>query len=209
MKKLFIFLLIFQILTFPVLSHPGRTDSNGGHWNRKTGEYHYHSGEHAGKSQSSSSEKEQSYSYIPPKKEIRIRIIKPSDTYYAGRSYTFSAIIPKEYSQEDVVWKVEDDEHAEFAGSVLTVKESGYIQISATLEDATAYTSFTVNDFYLVEILEQVIVWSILLGFVFFILVHIFSDSAVMGCLTGVFLVVIPLLSIIISGLTHLFYKFF
>lgn len=24
------------------LSHPGRLDSNGGHWNRKTGTYHYH-----------------------------------------------------------------------------------------------------------------------------------------------------------------------
>jgi hypothetical protein len=27
-----------------VSAHPGRTDSNGGHWNRKTGTYHYHSG---------------------------------------------------------------------------------------------------------------------------------------------------------------------
>ena len=25
-------------------THPGRTDANGGHYNRKTGEYHYHGG---------------------------------------------------------------------------------------------------------------------------------------------------------------------
>ena len=25
------------------LAHPGRTDSNGGHWNHKEGTYHYHS----------------------------------------------------------------------------------------------------------------------------------------------------------------------
>ena len=26
------------------LAHPGRTDGNGGHYNRSTGEYHYHHG---------------------------------------------------------------------------------------------------------------------------------------------------------------------
>lgn len=209
MKRVFLFLLIFQILTFPVLSHPGRTDSNGGHYNRSTGEYHYHNGEYAGRTQSSSSSKKESYSYTSPKEKIEIEIIEPSDTYYAGRSYTFSAIIPKEYSQEDVAWKVEGDEDAVFSGSVLTVNESGYIQISATLEDATAYTSFTANDFYLVEILEQIIVWSILIGFVFLLLVHFFRDSDTIGCLAGIFLAIIPLLSILISALTHLFYKFF
>ena len=30
----------------------GRTDSNGGHYNRKTGEYHYHDGLYSGQSQS-------------------------------------------------------------------------------------------------------------------------------------------------------------
>ena len=44
------FLLIILLLIFPVFiyefgdAHSGRTDSRGGHYNRKTGEYHYHGG---------------------------------------------------------------------------------------------------------------------------------------------------------------------
>lgn len=39
---LFVFVLSFS--AFFVSAHPGRTDSKGGHYNRKTGEYHYHNG---------------------------------------------------------------------------------------------------------------------------------------------------------------------
>lgn len=35
------FLLLFAL---NVSAHPGRTDSNGGHYNRSTGEYHFHHG---------------------------------------------------------------------------------------------------------------------------------------------------------------------
>lgn len=36
----FLFSCVFTSLSW---SHSGRTDSSGGHYNRKTGEYHYHS----------------------------------------------------------------------------------------------------------------------------------------------------------------------
>ena len=35
---------IFYVCPFFVDAHSGRTDSRGGHYNRKTGEYHYHGG---------------------------------------------------------------------------------------------------------------------------------------------------------------------
>ncbi len=47
MKKCFALLmsLVLASLTVcPVLAHSGRTDSNGGHWDNSTGEYHYHHG---------------------------------------------------------------------------------------------------------------------------------------------------------------------
>lgn len=48
MKKLTILILItFSISLF---AHSGRTDANGGHYNRKTGEYHYHNGGSSSKS---------------------------------------------------------------------------------------------------------------------------------------------------------------
>lgn len=37
-------LLLLILFVVPVIAHPGRTDSNGGHYNRSTGEYHYHHG---------------------------------------------------------------------------------------------------------------------------------------------------------------------
>lgn len=37
-------LLISCIATVLVFAHGGRTDANGGHYNRSTGEYHYHHG---------------------------------------------------------------------------------------------------------------------------------------------------------------------
>ncbi len=46
-KKLYyvLFFLIFLTLVFTTASaHSGRTDSNGGHYNHSTGEYHYHHG---------------------------------------------------------------------------------------------------------------------------------------------------------------------
>ena len=38
-------ILIF-IFALPVFAHPGSLDENGGHYDRKTGEYHYHDGDH-------------------------------------------------------------------------------------------------------------------------------------------------------------------
>lgn len=44
-KRLLAFLLAFLLLLSPtVLAHGGKTDANGGHYDRSTGEYHYHHG---------------------------------------------------------------------------------------------------------------------------------------------------------------------
>lgn len=40
----FVVSLLLPLLALAVFSHPGRTDSYGGHYNRSTGEYHYHHG---------------------------------------------------------------------------------------------------------------------------------------------------------------------
>lgn len=63
-------LIISVACIFSAFAHSGRTDSNGGHWDRSTGTYHYHSGEHAGKSSSSSNSKEYEHKgYTPPSKQ--------------------------------------------------------------------------------------------------------------------------------------------
>lgn len=37
-------IVALMYLAVPALAHSGRTDANGGHYNRATGEYHYHHG---------------------------------------------------------------------------------------------------------------------------------------------------------------------
>lgn len=45
MKKILATLVLsLFLLSSLATAHPGRTDANGGHYNRKTGEYHYHNG---------------------------------------------------------------------------------------------------------------------------------------------------------------------
>ena len=46
MKRLVFILLafLFLLLCIPVSAHPGRTDEDGGHYDRSTGEYHWHHG---------------------------------------------------------------------------------------------------------------------------------------------------------------------
>ena len=42
--KILLIVIMLGLTSHFDLAHPGRTDANGGHYNRKTGEYHYHSG---------------------------------------------------------------------------------------------------------------------------------------------------------------------
>lgn len=44
MRKIMLFLILLVLCVTPASAHPGRTDSQGGHYNRSTGEYHWHHG---------------------------------------------------------------------------------------------------------------------------------------------------------------------
>jgi hypothetical protein len=57
MKRIILLVwLALGLLPTVGLSHSGRTDANGGHYNRKTGEYHYHNGGRAAPPRSTVSE---------------------------------------------------------------------------------------------------------------------------------------------------------
>lgn len=47
MKRLLVVLLCLAICFGTALAHSGRTDGSGGHWDRSSGEYHYHHGHKA------------------------------------------------------------------------------------------------------------------------------------------------------------------
>ena len=55
-RRLLILFLCLLLLAIPItiaLAHSGGLDANGGHRDRKTGQYHYHRGPNAGQSYSS------------------------------------------------------------------------------------------------------------------------------------------------------------
>lgn len=54
------------ISVFSVFAHPGSLDSNGGHWDRKNGTYHFHEGKNTGGSSSSSSKTYKYEPFTPP-----------------------------------------------------------------------------------------------------------------------------------------------
>lgn len=68
---LFVFLISLSAIVF---AHSGRTDANGGHYNRKTGEYHYHNGGPTYNSSNNSSYNQSSYS--EDTKKIQLRLIE-------------------------------------------------------------------------------------------------------------------------------------
>ena len=90
-------LVLLSVLLLPVnnsFSHGGRTDSSGGHYNRKTGEYHSHnSGSSRSSSSTSSWDSSSSYSTPSPKRSTyssqrRSKRKKSSNTYTPTASYT-------------------------------------------------------------------------------------------------------------------------
>lgn len=65
MKKISsLILLMFVCMSISVSAHPGSLDENGGHYNRKTGEYHYHDGTHTSSGVSNSSSSKIEYDNI-------------------------------------------------------------------------------------------------------------------------------------------------
>ena len=67
-NKTFIFVLVPLFICGSIFAHSGRTDSNGGHNNRKTGGYHYHNSGYSSKS------------YNSVKKEVKNTIVLPNGT---------------------------------------------------------------------------------------------------------------------------------
>lgn len=60
------FVLLCILIYSTVSAHPGRTDANGGHWDRQTNTYHFHTGEYAGKGSTGSYSTKKYPSFKPP-----------------------------------------------------------------------------------------------------------------------------------------------
>ena len=92
LRRILLVLLSLLLLTGIALAHGGRTDSNGGHWDHSTGEYHYHNdGSYQGGSSSGSSSSGGSSS----KPSTLITTSSVNMREGAGTSYSIIATLPK------------------------------------------------------------------------------------------------------------------
>lgn len=92
MKKILTCMLIAVILFIGsiqiVSAHSGRTDANGGHWDRSTGTYHYHNGGSSGNSGgTTSSVSSYTPSYTPTTPTYSYKIKKKPSSIKIGKSY--------------------------------------------------------------------------------------------------------------------------
>lgn len=120
-KILSLITMCFLILSMPlnVWAHPGRTDSKGGHYNRKTGQYHYHNGG-GSSSGSSSSSSGSSKSSVP--KTVYATNIKakniPSSINAGEESRLEVSVYPSNAEDQTIYWESSDT-------SILTVDSTG------------------------------------------------------------------------------------
>lgn len=86
MKKI---LILSILISSYALSHPGRLDSSGGHWNRKTGTYHYHRATSSSYNSSSATTKTASTksTTIQPNKTIVKKPLMSEDDIYTRLTF--------------------------------------------------------------------------------------------------------------------------
>ncbi len=145
MKKRIVSAVIAVVMTatLPLMAfaHSGRTDANGGHWDRKNGTYHYHNG---GGSSSSSS-------YTAPKTVYasRINAVSIPKTINAGESTQLKGTVyPSNATDSSITWSSDTPEIASVSkDGKLQANGVGTAVIVATTSRGTS-TKFniTVNE---------------------------------------------------------------
>ena len=113
--------LMLLSLSLPAMAHPGRTDANGGHYNRKTGEYHYHNG---GSSKSSKSSSSSSSSPSIPKTVYasKITVFNMPSSIDIGETVNLNgSVYPSNAEDKTIFWESSDT-------SIATIDSSGKLE---------------------------------------------------------------------------------
>lgn len=98
MKQIIASLLVFLILLCPItaLAHSGRTDSNGGHYDRSDGSYHYHHGYPA---------HDHPNGVCPYEYSDDSEYASPSETFDARENYDINKAIENSKGSSELEWK--------------------------------------------------------------------------------------------------------
>ena len=176
-KKIYSILISIVMIcscSISAVAHPGRTDANGGHYNRKTGEYHYHNNGNAsggsksskkssssGKTSSGSSNKSSSSSsYSSGSAESAVNIPKevhaskinvsnfPSSLFVGDSTQIQASVYPSNSVEQDISWESSDTSVATIdnSGNLYAVNIGTAVISASTSNGATAQLNLTVNE---------------------------------------------------------------
>ncbi len=155
MKRLLSVLMCLGVMGISgilVMAHPGRTDAKGGHYNRKTGEYHYHNGGHASSGGSTSADNISKPVVTPTPQKVYANKVEvsnmPSEIFVGETAVLAGTVYPAEAEDKTISWYSSNPEVAEIDGEgSLTALGAGTTVISAkTSNGVTAEYTLTVNE---------------------------------------------------------------
>ena len=147
--------LIFTLLTaVNGMAHSGRTDKNGGHWDRKKGTYHYHNGGSSGSSSSTKKKTSSSSSASSGSTTKKSSAPKPTGTrvsdvsiwapygalyLYVGETVQINLdVIPADATNKKVAWSSSKKSVAAVdAEGIVTGIGAGTATIKATAQDGS------------------------------------------------------------------------
>lgn len=131
MKKIAAMVITMMLIISPnVFAHSGRTDANGGHFNRKTGEYHYHNG---GSSGSSGDDYESSYT-----PSSKITIPKAPKSMKVGDSVSVDWDVDGISNYRYSTWSSSNERVVSVSSDgVLTAHSAGTAKISVSYDSTT------------------------------------------------------------------------
>jgi len=136
-KSFKILTLIFLIISmsFTALAHPGRTDANGGHYNKKTGEYHYHNSGSSSDDLADENEAKEVYA-----KKVNVSNIP--DIMNVGETVKLEGTVyPQDASDSKIFWQSSDTSVASInSDGILTAVGAGTAVIYARTRRGTTYS---------------------------------------------------------------------
>lgn len=134
-------MLLISIMSVNASAHPGRTDANGGHYNRKTGEYHYHNGGSGSGSGNKTANSASSYSAVKQKQyATRVSVSNMPSKINAGDKIKLKgSAYPSNAEDSQIYWKSSDTSVAVVdSDGNLTAVGVGKVQITASTARGTS-----------------------------------------------------------------------
>lgn len=103
MKKIVLLFVLFISIISISFAHSGRTDSSGGHYNRSTGEYHYHHGYSAHQHQNGICPYESDNSEVADTTEGLLKVNDDDSQYINGLNEKISNLENQIYAKETTI----------------------------------------------------------------------------------------------------------